>query len=284
MKKGIAILCLSNFFLFLFMGTAKAEAKFGFKLIGGLGYIGGGDLNVGLQGWSDIWNKEYNVPGITRSGGYQAFHLGFDLDVEFLFYITPKIALSLGTNYIQFSKSSELQLVEAGTTYKISWHPKVSAIPITLSLYYYLLNGKKMKLFLGVGTGYYLSKYTDTQHTVFLGDINDEYNTSAKGIGFHGGIGLEIPFSPHIAFIMETRGRHASLSGFEGELKSSWMSSTSTTSGKLWFYEINAFDLGKFSIITLENTKPVGADITNVNEAKIDLSGFSAIAGFIFRF
>lgn len=284
MKKGIQILCFFSIILFLFSGLAEAEVKFGFKLIGGLSYIGGGDLNKGLLGWSDIWNKAYDVPGITRSGGYKAFHLGMDLNVEFLLYITPKIALGLGTSYIQVSRTSELQLVEGGTTYKNTWNPKISTIPLTFSLYFYLLNGSRMKFVLHAGTGYYLGKYTDSQHTVFLGDINEEYNMSAKGFGFHGGMGLEIALSNQFAFIVETRGRYSKLSGFEGDLKSSWSSSSSTTSGKLWYSEIYAFDYENFPVITLENTKPAGPDITNVREAVVDISGFSTFIGFIFRF
>jgi hypothetical protein len=284
MKKGIAVLYFSFLFLFLFVGSAESKVIFGFKLTGGLNYLQGGDLNKGLQGWSDIWNKLYDDPGITRSGGYKSFHLGMDLNIELLMWISPRIAFGLGTGYVQVSRSSELQLIEGGITYKNTWSPKITFIPITLSLYYNILNGKRFRFIIHAGAGYYLSKYMDTQHTVFLGDINDEYNMSAKGFGFHGGLGVEISLSNQLALLIESRGRYVRLNGFEGDLKSSWSSSSSIISGKLWYYEISAFDNGKYPIVSVENTKPLGPDIANVREAIVDTSGISVFLGLIFRF
>jgi hypothetical protein len=56
------------------------------------------------------------------------------------------------------------------------------------------------------------------------------------------------------------------------------------TGGKLWYYELNIPSLGgNRSLIEYSDTQPSGG-ISNVREAKLDLSGFSALAGFIFRF
>jgi opacity protein-like surface antigen len=278
MKKGFVLLFVIAVSVLLVQAPSQAQTKIGFKVTGGLGYISGGDLNTGLQGWSDAWKAIFGGLGATVSGGYSPVHLGMDIGGEFLLQFDPSMAVGLGVGYLQASKSSSLGISYGSTSVQETWAPKASAIPITATFYFTLPSSGSVKIFLDAGVGYYLGKYTDTQHVVFLSATDESYDTTANGIGFHGGMGVEVPLSPAISLLFEARGRYASLSNFKGT-----MSNTSiSTTGNVWIEHVNALGFGTFPLLYVETATPPSA-YTPV-QAKLDFSGFSAVAGFIFHF
>lgn len=281
MKKIFVFSIALGLALALVQAPAEAQTSFGFKLTGGLAYVNGGDVNTGLQGWSDIWDAIFGGSGYSISGGYAPFHLGMDFGGEFLVNFSPSFGLGLGAGYIQSSKSSALNISDIGVNVDEMWAPKVGAIPLTLTAYYTLPTAGKVKFILNAGAGYYLGTYKDTQHVVFFGDIDQTFDTTASGLGFHGGFGIEVPFSPMISFLFEARGRYASLGSFKGTVK---IGSTSPLTGDMWYSEIDALGYGYYPVITIEDSEPSGSDVRSVRMAKLGLSGFSAVLGFVFHF
>ena len=277
MKKAMAIVCGAVLALAYAASPATAQTKFAFKLTGGLAYAGGGDLNTGLQGWSDTWITAWG--STSHIGGYMPFHLGMDFGGEFLIQFNPSFALGLGAGYISLSKSSSLTF-EGSSTY--TWNPKVSAIPITATFYYFLPSTSTMKFFLDAGVGYYVgAKYTDTQHIIFFSAYDDMLDMSGSGFGFHGGLGLQIDFSPQIALLLEARGRYASLKGFTGTETST---GGSPFTGTLYYEEAQIFGTAYLPVTTVDTSVPSGTGVRNGREATIDFSGFSALIGFVFHF
>ncbi len=273
MKKAIVLFGVLVLSVFLVPSPAQAQVTFGFKLTGGLGYYGAGDLNTGLQGWSDAFS--YIFDSYSPTGGYKPVHLGMDIGGELLLQFNPQLALGLGVGYLQASRSSSLDFSYAGTDYMESWSPKISAVPITLSLHYFVPLSGKIRLSLDAGVGYYFGKTTDEQHIVFIGELDRTYDTTASGIGFHGGLGLEIPVAPSVSIVFEARGRFAKLGGFKGTVASD----SSTETGDVWLADVN---IGKkLTLIEIYGATPSG---DNPRLAKLDFSGFSAAAGFVFRF
>jgi hypothetical protein len=198
-----------------------------------------------------------------------------DFGGELLLQFNPQLALGLGVGYLQASRSSSLVISDAGKDYEESWSPKISAVPVTLSLHYFVPLSGKIRLSLDAGVGYYFGKCTDTQHIVFIGEFDRTYDTTASGIGFHGGLGLEIPVAPAVSIVFEARGRFAKLGGFKGSVASD----SSTVTGDVWLADVN---IGKtLTLIEVYDSTPSGA---NPRLAKLDFSGFSAVAGFVFRF
>ncbi len=273
MKKATWLLFLLAVSVLLFQGPAQAQAKFGFKLTGGLGYYGAGDLNTGLQGWSDILSDIYKTH--SASGGYSPVHLGVDFNGEFFLQLNPELAIGLGVGYLSASKSSALELTKSGSTVEDTWSPKIGAIPVTLNLHYYLPLAGEIRLSLDAGLGYYFGTCTDTQHIVLFGEMNRTYDMTAGGIGFHGGLGLEIPVAPAVSIVVEARGRYASLGGFKGTGRSG----SSERTGDVWLADIT--DARIYTLIDVYDDTPSG---DNARPAKLDFSGFSATAGFLFRF
>jgi hypothetical protein len=273
MKKAVLFACLLAVSVLFIQSPARAQMTLGFKVTGGLGYYGAGDLNTGLQGWSDVFSYIYDA--YSPTGGYEPVHLGMDFGGELLLQFNPQIALGLGVGFLQASRSSSLVLSYAGEDYPESWSPKISAVPITLSLHYFVPLSGKIKLSLDAGMGYYFGKCTDTQHIIFIIEFDRTYDTTASGVGFHGGLGLEIPVAPSVSIVFEARGRFAKLGGFKGTVESD----SSTTTGDVWLADVN---LGKnLTLIDIYGATPSG---DNPRLAKLDFSGFSAAAGFVFRF
>ena len=278
MKRCFVLLCVLVVSVLLVQAPAQAQTKIGFKVTGGLGFVSGGDLNTGLQGWSDAWKAIFGGIGYTVSGGYSPVHLGMDIGGEFLLQFDPSLALGLGVGYIQASKSSTLSLTYGSTSVQDSWAPKASAIPITATFYYTLPSTGSVKIFIDAGVGYYLGKYTDAWHVVFFGTSDETLDMTANGIGFHGGLGVEIPFSPAISFLFEARGRYASLGNFKG----TDATSSTTTTGNAWIENVNALGFGTFPLLYLESSTPSSS--VSPRQAKLDFSGFSAVVGFLFHF
>lgn len=270
MKKALVLFAVLVLSVFLVPSPAQAQMSLGFKLTGGLGYYGAGDINTGLQGWSDAFSYIYDA--YSPTGGYMPVHLGMDFGGELLLQFNPQLAFALGVGYLQASRSSSLDIID---DYAETWSPKISAVPITLSLHYFFPITGRIKLSLDAGVGYYFGKCTDTQHIVFIGEFDRTYDLTASGIGFQGGLGLEIPVAPAVSIVVEARGRFAKLGGFKGTVSSD----SGTDSGDMWLADVN---IGKkLTLIELYDATPSG---DNPRLAKLDFSGFSAAAGFVFRF
>ena len=274
--------------LFFALGLAvpaPAQSRLGFKIGGGLAYVGGGDFNKGLQGMSDFLYDVFTLAGVTASGGYKPVHLGFDLNGELIFQITPKMGIGLGAGYLSVSRLSEMTLTTPTVTEKESWHPRASVIPITLNFHYSIPAGASLKFNIHAGVGYYMVGLKDTQRLVFFVIEDREYDTSGSGFGAHGGIGLEIALSPNVGFTFDILGRFASISPIKGDGTAKAGGSTITETGAtFWYAEENVGILGTYAMLYFDPDMPSGSDLFNVREAKLDLSGFSAVAGFIFRF
>jgi opacity protein-like surface antigen len=280
MKKMMVVLWALVLTLALIHPPAQAQVKLGFRVTGGVAYIGGGDINAGLQGNSDFFNDLFS-PVYNLTGGYSRFHWGMDISAEIQIKFSPNFSLALGSGYIIATKSSQLNIPYDTTSYYEKWAPGVSAIPITLTFYYYLPVGNSARIFIDAGAGYYFGKYTDKRHIVFLGEADATWDMSGgNGPGFHGGVGLEIDLASNIGLVVEVRGRYASLSGFNGTEKIGSV----TSSGDLYYYEGNILGVGIYPTIEVDTEMPSGTGVSNARKAKLDLSGFCAVAGFVFRF
>jgi len=277
MRKMLTILFSAALALCLITGPAQAQGKFSFKVTGGLAYASAADINNGLQGLADLYETVFVDYGWSVTNGYAAAHLGMDFGAEFSLEIAPNVSVGLGVGYLKVSKSSHLDFTYGSVTATQSWAPQITAIPITLTFYYDLPVGPTVKVTLHGGLGYYLAKYKDTQHIDYFGVFNPTADTSANGLGFHGGIGLEFQLTAQFGLLLEARGRYAAFGNVTGT--NTW--SGGSTTGKLYFYEFEETGYGWFPAVGIWDTTPSGAWIRNVREAKIDFNGFSLRLGFV---
>ena len=286
MKKFIVGILSGALLVFLLAGTAGAQVRFGFRTYGGLSYLSTGDVNKGVESWSDFYKIIY-LHDYTTSDKYKPLNLGLDFGGELLIQFSPQFALGLGSGYITASKNFEMnfrKLGELPVTY--TSETKMGAIPIRLSLYYFLAVGPGISVSLHAGTGYYLANLDFLQRIETSAGFEEiRFDTKGGGLGFHGGFGLEIALSSMISLVFDLTGRFASFSNFTGD-QTIAVSGFSLTERDLnvYFLKINEWPYGTFSLLYLNDTTPSGPEIISADRAKVSFSGFSSFIGFLFRF
>jgi hypothetical protein len=265
--------------------AACSDIGFSLKLYGGLNYISGGDLNQGLKGVNDYYARYFWFFGLTKSGGeFNPAHLGLNFGGDFIIQVNPVLGIGLGAGYLQGTSDSTVTFTPVAADVKTN--PQASAVPLRLGLYFTLPAGAMVNVNFHAGLGYYLAKMSYDLRTSAAGTWNlFTVKADSSGLGFHGGIGLEFKLLPAIALFFEGQGRYASIGGFKGsiELTDSY-GGHSSENGKLYYYKFTELPLGTFPVILVNDTVPSGSSVSGVREAKIDFSGFSAVAGMIIRF
>lgn len=254
---------------------SQAQSRFSFRLAGGLNILDGGDLNTGGEGWFDLWEAGVLYAGIATSGDYSAAKLGLNFGGDFIFKFNESMGVGIGAGMLSASKESVLAYSSLTGSGVFTHRVKASAVPLRLGFFYYLPVGSTMNVVFNAGLGYYLAKANC--QSIILGDTV-EYDASGGGLGFHGGLGLEIVLMPNLGILLDLSGRFASWGGFEGE-----ETDGTTVSGKLYALDVS-LATGDFHVIMISATPPSGSLISNVAEAKVSFTGFSFLAGFFFRF
>jgi hypothetical protein len=166
--------------------------------------------------------------------------------------------------------------------------PQVTAIPIRAGLYFALPMGSLVNLTLNAGAEYYLAKVKYSLRIETTSNWSqDDVDVDSKGkIGFCGGLGLEIKVHPNLSIILEGRGRYARLDEFEGkETSTNSVMPPITDNGKLWYAEIIPAPGYRFPLLAISDTPPpADPSIPVARLARLELSGFSALAGIMLRF
>ena len=257
---------------------SAAQSRFTLRLAGGLNMLDGGDLNSGAEGWFKIYETIAHLGGFSTSGTFSPARLGLNFGGDFIFKFNESLGLGIGAGMLSASKKIVMTVSGAGggsATYDI----KARAIPLRLGFFYFLPVGSSINVVFNAGLGYYLGKAN--LKTILVGGTTEtaESDASGSGLGFHGGLGMEIALTPSLGILVDLSGRFASFGGFEGKQKGDG----STVSGTLYAFDAHA-PVGTYHVILVNSTKPSGVGISNSDEAKVSFTGFSLAAGFFFRF
>jgi len=283
MRSSILIICLS--LILILPGLSKAE-KFGVKLSGGMNYLLVGDVNEGVRGVIDSFRDSATVvPGTSTEGEAKPIHLGFDFEGYVIINLTPRVGIGFGAGYIQGAKISELTVhFPEGAEASLTLKPKVSAIPIRVGVFYTLPVSEMVNVVFNAGAGMYFANYSyNFRPGPGLSGNSITQTASAKGFGFHGGVGLEFNLAPKIAFVLEGQGRYAKIGGFEGTAKYAGSSLPYTEEGALYYWEQMTI-FRKYPRVLVQENKPSGPLYSNVRDAKVDFSGFTFLAGIKINF
>ena len=288
--KGFKFRALFLLFVFyltvLFSASAYgSDLGFNLRLYGGLNYLSGGEFNTGLKGFNDYQGEYFQFFGLTHAGGeYNPVHRGMDIGGDLIFQITPALGIGIGAGYVQGNNDSTISYgpVPAGMTTAA----ELSAVPLRLSVFYTLLTGSAIRINLHAGLSYYLAAMSFDFRPYSPGSwVQYSADADGGGLGFHGGLGVELKLSQTVAIFLEGQGRYARLGGFEGKgTISNSLGGSVSANGTVYSFTMNQGLLGYFPGIFVFSTAPSGTFYSNVREAKIDFSGFSAVAGIIFRF
>jgi opacity protein-like surface antigen len=261
----------------------------GFKFFGGYNTMSGGDVNEGLKGLVDLYKTELALLGAISHGDYKAFHGGLEAGGDLIFYFTPVVGIGFGASYLQVQSSSEIDFSHPLGSLTWKFKPQVTAIPIRAGLYFAVPMGTFINLSINAGAEYYLARIKTMSRMEGSSSWNQEdMSADSKGkIGFCGGIGLEIKIHPNLSLLLEGRGRYARVDGFEGkDTESSSSGPSYTTSGKLYYVKIDfGPPFGQFPVVRVADTPPPADPMyQDVRSARLDINGFSALAGIMFKF
>lgn len=298
MKRRIVVLSLFMIVFFSFVKGVQSKnfiKGFSIKFTGGYGNMAIGDINAVLEGIENLLNYYASVAGVAKEGELIELNRGFEYECEFIIDITEHFGIGIGAGYIQRKQPNEFT-IEMGEFNEYSYtssslNPKLSAIPIKLTIYYFIPIVSRLNLFLNGGIGYYFGKINySVQDEVQMGDWQwvhlEEIEAQDNGLGFHGGIGFEFSVTKNLAFYMEGAGRYAKLKDWEGDEILTTNGDVERTAGTLWHYGIPYGDNGRkyFSWLDIQKEKPNDPDIRNVKKAVGDYSGFSFRFGLKIKF
>jgi opacity protein-like surface antigen len=290
MKRKLAVLSMLLFAIFALTGISQAQG-FRLKLSGGYGTMTTGDYNsygAGLDSLIGI----LEALGATTEGEFNKINLGFEYEAELIWSLPAGFGVGVGVGYIRRGETTEmnasLPLVGSASA---SIVPKITAIPVNLSAYYFTPGVVPLKFFVYGGIGYYFGKMTidireDSTPPAFWSE--QEAMFKDQGFGLHGGIGLEFKVAPRIALFIEGRARQCKLKGWDGD--GNYEDSDGITDidiGSLWYLEELDQNYGSgewLPGIMLSRNIPVGSDIRNVRKFELNLSGVSLRTGIRIKF
>ncbi|MGD0781618.1 MAG: outer membrane beta-barrel protein [Candidatus Aminicenantales bacterium] len=256
----------------------------GLKLMGGGGYVLGGDLAKGVQGQSDYLKAEFGA-----SQAYVFPKTGWTGTGEILFYLGPQFAIGLGAGYEQHLQESAVSYSVEGIDVKETIKPAFNVIPVLCTLHLYFPVGSAVKIDLFLGGGAYLTqlKWNSSYDIAVLGlNGTDVYafDSHRTGYGAHAGLGLELALSSKLALVLDVTGRYARISGFVGDWTETgagdfWSFSDSGTGHAVYYYDWTVAG-ATYPQLEFRTDKPSGPGLANVREARLDLSGLTATVGF----
>lgn len=210
--------------LCLIPGISSAGVRITFKLNGGWGYLGLGDVNAGTQAFFDWALATLASEDHTITGGYEALHWGSEFGGDLIFELSPRIGVGIGAGHLRRSNYGS-PMMTFDPTYALYSKTKVSATPLRLGLFLTLPVGRKTNLIANAGVSWYLDvKYDSTwvldQPSAWYEVPGQEVSTTAANrknpLGVQGGLGLEHLFFRKVALFIEAQGRFAKIRHLEG--------------------------------------------------------------------
>jgi hypothetical protein len=261
------------------------------KLSGGLSYFGSGDIDRGTKGLFDTTADSLSAAGYSIDQRKHPLHTGIEISGDLIYSINRRIGIGLGVDYI-YTVVHNLLIVtgnELRSEQQISSSPKINAVPIRLGLFFKFPLHRLFSISLSAGPSLYLTKYSYALDTEWMEMTSLFHEATAKSLGFHGGIGLEVNLNRRAVFFIEGQGRYAKISNFEGEEKTKkpvfiqeeryvgYDYIVTKEKGKLYYMEDE-----QYPYLAICKEEPSG--FKNMRKATFDLSGISLRAGLIIKF
>lgn len=266
---------------------AKSGFGIGLRLSGGLNFFDGGDIN---DSKSNVTLNEYLAGkfGIPYTIDENDLNRAFEGGADLLFYFGKRFGVSLGAAYMSGKSENRLVITQPGPpadTYTITFDPAVSAVPVTLGLFFTPPLGRHLNLLAEAGGGWTFARLTINQAFIgSLGSMRFNAEGEAGGPCIFARLGLEVAITRNFFFFIEALGRYGKIRGFEGSYEV-FQNDTIISSGSGRFYTFDRDVSGHLvRFIDFAPEPPSGSSISNMSETQIDFSGVSARGGFRIRF
>ncbi len=254
------------------------------KLAAGLSFFSGGDFNRGAAGMFDSSADDIRSWGYTEeSRAPRSLRSGFDVGGDIIYYLTTRIGIGLGMDYIHASADSAFMFRGNDlVTIKMYSTPWFNGYCPRLGLFYDLPVNRWLALSFSGGPALFFVKYNYNRN-VFAPPVAEDFYQQAKavGIGLQGGLGLALHLNPRVAVFLEAQGRFAKISGFEGSEKVShevngW---PNIREARGTLYLVERYRYPELSVLADGDT-----GVQNASKAVLDLTGVTFLAGLRLRF
>lgn len=284
--KRIFVLISVLIFALLFVPRARA-VEVGLKLSGGQSFFQLKAVNRLLEHWA-VWKQkdtEAHSDWTYIGGDVAKLQSGSDFSGEILLAVTSRITIGIGAGYIysELIEDKTALTIErvVGTFFDVK-PIKISALPITISGYYFFPLGTNSRFYVTGGAGPIWGKYIDREGRRLTTNDNFTYQTfqrtSGRGSVVLAGGGFEYEFEPGIRVFFEGAGRLCRISDFTGE-------NNMEETGTLYSFEehIPEFEIWQAKNQILE-VEPSGENFRSVKKATVDISGIVIKIGLVFKF
>lgn len=285
MKKALAVAALSIVLLILPSSSRGLDIQL--RLSSGLWQMNLGEVNAALTGWRDGLKQSADIDPNMQfvSGDTSRLRLGVDFEAELLLSFSRwiKLGLSAGYGYGSLAEEATLLTIEqAGTLFERARPTKVTAYPLLVSGYFNVPLGPKFNVYLRAGVGTIQARYVSREAQKKITETRFTYpaydNAKAGGLTYLGGFGLSYSFDQSLGFFIEAVARSARVDGFTGENRLE-------QKGTLYSYEEYLPQSGFWRpTMHVLPEKPGDANVSNVREATVDLSGYSIKIGLLLKF
>ena len=259
--------------------------KFDLKLSAGITSMAGGDLNAGLEGFSNYWAGLAAASGYAVKGSFSPARLGPDAGFDLIWRLSPTLGVGIGAGYIGAARESVMTFESAAGTVTQTVRPSYGAEPVRIGIFKTVPLSRTLNLVLNGGLGFYFAQAKALWTIGTDGGYGELLDASVEkgGLGFHGGLALEFKAGNLISVLLEMAGRYARFSGFTGIGSDDVNGDATTTQGTLYYFEPfdSATGAKVYSMVYVFSEAP-GGDV-RAREARIDFSGFSLRLGIVFH-
>lgn len=234
----------------------RRKGPISFSFSGGLSNINGGDLNASIIGINEQWEDlSGDFTGADFNSDLEEFGWINNFKGELLLNLSSYMSIAFGAEYLSKNNTGIMSFnyedseayyvngyyVDSSDDVSISGESeyKLTAIPLTASLYFFIPMGNTADFFITGGAGYYLGRielnetpqvdylyqadYYDTADDSYLYRYLEEYSSNGtitveakcNTIGYHAGAGFSINLSPNLSFVFEGLYRYVNFKKWE---------------------------------------------------------------------
>jgi len=284
--KQIRVLIIFLLITLLFIPHTYA-VDISIKFSGGRSFFNLQSINRLMDDWA-VWKEKDTVTHSDWTyigGNVSELRSGFDFAAEILVAVTSRITVGIGAGYIYselIEDKTALTIERVVGTFLDVKPIKISALPFTISGYYFFPLSRSSRLYVMGGAGPIWGKYIEREGRRLITNDNFTYQsfqrTSGRGSIVLAGCGFEYEFEPGLHIFFEGSGRMCQISDFQGE-------NDQEETGTLYYFEEHIQD---FEIWQAKNqiraAAPSGENYRSVQKATVDLNGLLIRIGLVIKF
>ncbi|OGD29554.1 MAG: hypothetical protein A2Y56_15790 [Candidatus Aminicenantes bacterium RBG_13_63_10] len=292
MKKTTPSIFLVAFLLASFSPAAAADPASGgrtaLRLYGGLNTMSGGDFNRGLCGWLDLWAHAGSSWGVDTDVAGSPGGWGTVLGADVLFPLTSWLSFGMGAGRVTARDVCRSSAEGSGGAVpdEQSIEMSLESLPVRAGFFAHIPFSERLEICLHAGAVYH---YLARTQAVYRRDWEsyteeDRFDLKSSGLGYDGGLGLELSLGRHVSVFLDGQFRWAKFSKLFGTLdRTSSEGGEESREGTLYLFDYSLGDDEIFTLVDILSQAPSGPAFPRAAEAVADFGGFSLVVGVLLK-